>query len=166
MKVTKQEKIHAAHMLDLSYESKCCRLHGHEYVFELQVSGMTNKHGMVLDYADISATFDLVLDAWDHRFLCPLRYSTVQDDKVRVEYPHRTLDLPRDDVALLQVSESTAENIAKEFLLNCATHIPDAANYRFAALVKETHTTSVRFPEIGFADGERLLEFSEDYEEL
>jgi len=65
MTIYKEKKICCAHQLNLPYESKCNRLHGHNYRIEiwLQHSGNAlNKNGMILDFADISS----FIDSFDH----------------------------------------------------------------------------------------------------
>jgi 6-pyruvoyltetrahydropterin/6-carboxytetrahydropterin synthase len=43
-------EISSAHQLNLPYESKCNKLHGHNFKIEVWVTGILNQHGMVLDF--------------------------------------------------------------------------------------------------------------------
>jgi 6-pyruvoyltetrahydropterin/6-carboxytetrahydropterin synthase len=42
--------ISSAHKLSLKYESKCNRVHGHNYKIETWVTGKLNEEGMVIDF--------------------------------------------------------------------------------------------------------------------
>jgi len=54
-----------AHKLNLSYESKCCRLHGHCWKVEVEVEGRILEDGMVMDFSRIK---DLKKEL-DHRYI-------------------------------------------------------------------------------------------------
>ena len=65
--VTKRLEISAAHRLDLSYESKCTSMHGHNWIITVHCRAEElNADGMVVDFTDIKRT---VLGALDHRCL-------------------------------------------------------------------------------------------------
>jgi len=61
----------AAHRLPNVPEGhKCRRLHGHSYRVEVHVGGEVDlASGMVIDFADIKAAFQPVLDRLDHYYL-------------------------------------------------------------------------------------------------
>lgn len=61
----------AAHRLPhLPDTHKCHRLHGHSFKVELAVAGPCDPHrGWLMDYADIAAAFQPLLDQLDHRYL-------------------------------------------------------------------------------------------------
>ena len=53
--VTKRMEIAAAHKLNLSYDSPCSRLHGHNWIITVEVcTKKLNKEGMVMDFTHIS----------------------------------------------------------------------------------------------------------------
>lgn len=63
--VRKSFEISAAHMLSLSYESKCSNLHGHNWNITVACrSEKLNKDGMVYDFKHIK---DLISDTLDHQ---------------------------------------------------------------------------------------------------
>lgn len=65
--VTKKLEVHAAHKLDLPYQSKCNGLHGHTYKLEITLcSDSLDPHGMVMDFNFIKRTIDNELD---HKYL-------------------------------------------------------------------------------------------------
>lgn len=64
--ITKTLEISAAHHLELDYESKCCRLHGHNWKIKVFCRAKELDHnGMVCDFTHIKATVNQL----DHRNL-------------------------------------------------------------------------------------------------
>lgn len=64
-RVTKCFEISAAHCLELSYESACARLHGHNWQVEITCEAETlDENGMVCDFAMLKR---VVVDAFDHK---------------------------------------------------------------------------------------------------
>lgn len=65
--VKKTLEISAAHRLELSYESKCSNLHGHNWIVVVECcSKELDENGMVVDFSHIKQT---ILDALDHKVL-------------------------------------------------------------------------------------------------
>lgn len=65
--VRKKFEISAAHSLRLSYESKCCSIHGHNWIITVECkSKKLNADGMVTDFTHIK---ELVTDRLDHAVL-------------------------------------------------------------------------------------------------
>jgi len=68
--VTKDFHFEAAHSLPhLGPDHKCARLHGHSYVFRVECSGQTDSRGFVIDYAEISAAVNPLVEILDHHNL-------------------------------------------------------------------------------------------------
>ena len=62
--VKKRFEISAAHRLDLSYESKCTNVHGHNWIITVECKAKElNKDGMVTDFTHIK---QLVMERLDH----------------------------------------------------------------------------------------------------
>jgi 6-pyruvoyltetrahydropterin/6-carboxytetrahydropterin synthase len=61
----------AAHLLpNVSEGHKCGRLHGHSYRIEVHVAGEVGETtGMVIDFADLSAAVQPLVERLDHRYL-------------------------------------------------------------------------------------------------
>ena len=67
--LTVQRSFSAAHQLR-DYDGPCARLHGHNYRVEISVAGPRPlQSGMLLDFGELKAICDRVLDALDHRCL-------------------------------------------------------------------------------------------------
>src|SRR3990167_10539328 len=127
MLITKRFEFSYAHILP-NHGGKCKRLHGHNAVLEVTVSGEPHgaetyegvrtprsDEGMVIDFGDLkSVVKEAVVDKWDHRFLAcgdewPYNVS------VRPSYESRV-----DEFVLVSV-RTTAENLAKlafELIIN------------------------------------------------
>lgn len=89
--ITKTFEISAMHSLDLPYESKCSRNHGHNYLVTVYcASEDLNSKGMVVDFAVIE---EKILDALDHRNLNDvegLGFIYTPGDGSCIKYPKNT----------------------------------------------------------------------------
>jgi 6-pyruvoyltetrahydropterin/6-carboxytetrahydropterin synthase len=63
-----QGRFSAAHNLT-GYQGDCERLHGHNWVVEVAVTGRRGENGMVVDFRVLKETLSRVLAALDHRYL-------------------------------------------------------------------------------------------------
>jgi len=67
--LTVQPSFAAAHQLR-GYEGKCENLHGHNWKLDVVLTAAETDHlGMVVDFNDVKATLDAILEKLDHRFL-------------------------------------------------------------------------------------------------
>lgn len=65
--VSKRIEVAGAHRLNLTYESKCSNLHGHNWIITVHCKSATlNTNGMVVDFAHIKR---IVVDRFDHQCL-------------------------------------------------------------------------------------------------
>ncbi len=65
--VTKRMEVSAGHKLCLAYDSPCSRLHGHNWIVEVEVSSeRLNSEGMVLDFTVIKKE---IKSRIDHQYL-------------------------------------------------------------------------------------------------
>lgn len=65
--VKKRFEISAAHKLDLSYESKCTKIHGHNWIITVECrSKELNSEGMVTDFTHIKQR---VMEKLDHAMI-------------------------------------------------------------------------------------------------
>lgn len=71
MDIYKEFTIEAAHLLpNLPDGHKCKRLHGHSFRIEVHINGeIDNNLGWVMDFSDISRSFQPVFDVLDHHYL-------------------------------------------------------------------------------------------------
>lgn len=65
--IKKKFEVSAAHRLDLSYESKCTKLHGHNWVITVECRARElNENGMVTDFSHVKET---VMARLDHQII-------------------------------------------------------------------------------------------------
>lgn len=103
--ITSTFSLESAHMLPF-HEGKCARLHGHQYKFEVTVTGPIQTEGrvtgMVMDFSDIEEVVNReVVSQWDHQYLNDI-----------VEFP------------------TTAENLAAEIFRRVSKDLPGVTRVR------------------------------------
>lgn len=65
--IKKKLEISAAHRLTLDYESKCCGMHGHNWIITVYCkSAELDANGMVTDFSNVKHT---IMDRLDHKVL-------------------------------------------------------------------------------------------------
>jgi 6-pyruvoyltetrahydropterin/6-carboxytetrahydropterin synthase len=71
MEIFKAFKFDAAHRLpNVGRGHKCSQLHGHSFSVEIHIQGSVNPHsGWVMDFADIAAACQPIIDQLDHKYL-------------------------------------------------------------------------------------------------
>jgi 6-pyruvoyltetrahydropterin/6-carboxytetrahydropterin synthase len=71
MEIFKEFSFEAAHRLpNLPKDHKCARLHGHSFKVVLHVEGSVDgTTGWVMDFADISGSFQPIWERLDHNYL-------------------------------------------------------------------------------------------------
>ena len=141
MLITKRFEFSYAHILP-NHSGKCKRLHGHNGVLEVTVSGEPHgdetyegvrpprsDEGMVIDFGDLKQIVkDVVVDQWDHRFLAKgdewpaIIGSLMQEVKQFVDemlsprmkgWLGPLLDIDLSDQIVRVGVRTTAENLAK-----------------------------------------------------
>lgn len=120
-----------AHQLHLPYESKCNRLHGHNYVVRVKVAASElDNNGMVVDFTKVKA----VIKKYDHSFLGTFPGSVGTPDDLLEKYigkqwPH--------------IEPSTAENFARILFEEIREELMDTPACVKEVRVSETPSTEV-----------------------
>ena len=71
--VTKQYRTETGHRL-MNYKGKCAHLHGHSYLWEVTVqSPRLDERGMVIDFKELKAVMEKILEPLDHAMLINLK---------------------------------------------------------------------------------------------
>lgn len=142
MKVAKEFRWEGAHRLPW-HEGGCAHLHGHSYRLVVEVEGLPDARGMLIDFKHLKRLVQPLVDAWDHATLvadadAPLR---------------RALDALGSRYYVLPY-DSTSENLARFVAEHLATE--GAAVLRAHGI---THLR-VRVQETAtcYAEAERALE--------
>ncbi|MFD2053347.1 6-carboxytetrahydropterin synthase QueD [Mesorhizobium calcicola] len=70
-RITKEFHFSASHQLtSLAPDHQCARLHGHNYIVEVELSAKElNEHGFVRDYHDLASLKRYIDQSFDHRHL-------------------------------------------------------------------------------------------------
>lgn len=70
-RISKQFNFSASHqLLNLPDDHPCARMHGHNYVVEIELQAKTlNQYGFVRDYNDLDALKQFIDETLDHRHL-------------------------------------------------------------------------------------------------
>ncbi|NJE53695.1 6-carboxytetrahydropterin synthase [Thermococcus sp. 21S9] len=102
----------SSHFLALPYDSKCLRIHGHTYNVDVEIWGELNENGMIFDFNHLSN----LIKRLDHRILVSEDWVLEREDsRVVVEKNGKRLELPEDEVVILDKPNVTAEYIAEWF---------------------------------------------------
>lgn len=68
--ISKDFAFSASHQLEgLPEDHQCSRLHGHNYIFRVTITGEVVEPGFVVDYAELSPIKDWIDGTLDHRHL-------------------------------------------------------------------------------------------------
>ncbi len=96
--ISKQFAFSASHRLEgLPDEHPCSRLHGHNYIVELSLTGTLDEVGFVVDYRDLAPFKDYIDDELDHRHLNDRLPGNPTAERMALELAHwatQHLNLP------------------------------------------------------------------------
>jgi 6-pyruvoyltetrahydropterin/6-carboxytetrahydropterin synthase len=112
-------------------------LHGHNYQVSVGMEGDLDRAGVVLDFISFKPLVKRVCDALDHRTLIQTESSTIKVRKkakeVEIVYKDQRLLLPRGDVILLPIANTStellAEYIAKQIKRKVRQNFPATIRY-------------------------------------
>jgi 6-pyruvoyltetrahydropterin/6-carboxytetrahydropterin synthase len=117
-------------------------LHGHNYQVAVAMEGDLDRAGVVLDFITFKPVVKKICDALDHRTLIQTNSSTIKVRKnpreVEILYKKQTLLLPRGDVILLPIvntsTELLAEYIARQIKRKVQQNFPAKIRYMEVAV--------------------------------
>jgi len=89
------------------HKGGCANIHGHSYRLLVEISGICDEHGMLVDYADVKRIVRPVLAPLDHAFMCEREDTLLKEFLESNGFRVFIVDFP-----------TTAENIAR---LLCTT---------------------------------------------
>lgn len=109
-------KFSSAHFL-IFPDGSAERLHGHNYRVYVEIDAALDKHGLVLDFKQVKPVVRELCDELDEHWLVPgqhheLRVNERDDGVVEVRYRERYYAAPKEDVIVLPVNNTSAENFA------------------------------------------------------
>ena len=98
---------------------KCGRLHGHNYFLKVKVSGELDEQHMVLDYGVLKEELKKLTKPLDHKVLIPSKAEglLIEDnqDSIEINSCDKRYIFPKEDVLLIPIPATTAEELAKYF---------------------------------------------------
>jgi len=136
----------AAHFL-IFPDGSAERLHGHNYRVYVKVQGRLTRHGLVIDFMRIKPVVREMVAELDEHWLVPgdhpgLSCKAGPDGGIEIRYGERVYIVPRDDVLVLPINNTSAENLAgwfgREFRSRLESRFPDLELYRLSIAVEET----------------------------
>jgi dihydroneopterin triphosphate aldolase (PTPS-III) / 6-pyruvoyltetrahydropterin synthase len=108
-------KFSAAHFI--AYHGFREPLHGHNYQVGIRIRGDLTSSGYVLDFGLVKKLTKEIVDRLDERTLIPARSDCLRIEssggQVRVLYEEDEFVFPRQDVCLLPIVHSSAEELAR-----------------------------------------------------
>lgn len=113
-------KFSAAHFL-IFPDGSAERLHGHNYKVFVDLQTDLDPHGLVVNFKEIKPLVRGLCDELDERVLIPGRHPVLtvgpaaDDGNVEIRYRERRYSIPRDEVLVLPIGNSSAENLAGWF---------------------------------------------------
>jgi 6-pyruvoyltetrahydropterin/6-carboxytetrahydropterin synthase len=139
-------KFSAAHFL-IFPDGTAERLHGHNYKVYVRVESALDEHGLVVNFKDIKPVIRELCDELDEHLLIPGRHPVLSceardDGLTEIRYRDRYYLIPTEEVVVLPVSNSSAENlagwIAEELLQRLRSRFPERGNMAIEVAVEET----------------------------
>ncbi len=113
---------------------KCSRLHGHSYIVRLRLEGDNGQDGMIMDFVVLKKALRSMIDEMDHRTLLPAgsREVSIREEGGSVEVVNgcKRYVFPKEDVALLDVPTTTAEEMCRMMAKRLVRDIDFPSNVR------------------------------------
>ena len=95
---------------------KCGYLHGHSYGVHIELEGDLEKDDLLLDFSVIKGHIREFISLLDHRVIIPNRNKEIEinthGQSVEITVGSKRYVFPREDVALLEITSSSAEMLA------------------------------------------------------
>jgi 6-pyruvoyltetrahydropterin/6-carboxytetrahydropterin synthase len=130
-RISKSFRWEMAHRLPF-HEGGCRNIHGHSYSMTVELAGVPNTNGMVMDYFDLVSIVEPFIKEIDHSFLCDRSDTIVKEFLLNSGFKAVFVDFP-----------TTAENIAGWFFERLSVEFMPLKNIReLRIIVSETERTT------------------------
>ncbi len=139
-------KFSAAHFL-IFPDGSAERLHGHNYRVFCELDGSLSEHGLVMDFKVVKPVVRELVDRLDEHFLLPAEHPGIQwgerdDGVLELRYKDAYYAMPREDVVVLPINNSSSENLAswlgRELRRELEQRFPDVTIRGVRLAVEET----------------------------
>ena len=123
------------------------RLHGHNYRVYVEVEAQLSRFGLVIDFQHIKPIVRALCDELDEHWVIPgdhveLVHETLEDGTVEIRYRDRLYRAPKEDVLVLPINNTSAENFAafigRELKRRLEKEFADLSLHRLRVAVEET----------------------------
>ena len=122
----------------IPHHDKCSRLHGHSYILRLRLEGDIGENGMVMDFVALKKQLKAFVDEFDHKTILPGNSPdvklTISDDSVEAISCGKRYVFPLMDVVVIDVSNTTAEEMTKLMVNRMVSEVEFPSNVRSVAV--------------------------------
>ena len=139
-------KFSAAHFLVFP-DGTAERLHGHNYKVYAEIESGLDAFGLVLNFKDVKPLIRALVDELDERLLIPGKHPVLTcvaqgDGSTEIRYRERRYVVPTDEVIVLPINNTSAENLAtfvgRELKRRIVAKHPHVVVRRLRIAVEET----------------------------
>jgi 6-pyruvoyltetrahydropterin/6-carboxytetrahydropterin synthase len=139
-------KFSSAHFL-IFPDGTAERLHGHNYKVFVEAHTALDAHGLVVNFKEIKPLVRALCEQLDEHLLIPgqhpvLRATKQPDGQMEIRYRERWYMIPADEVIVLPISNTSAENLAtwfgRELQTRCRERWPALQFHKLVVGVEET----------------------------
>jgi len=101
----------------ISYEnSKCERIHGHNYRAKIEIEGKLDENHYVFDFIALKHRTKEITDLLDHRMMLARNNAVIEvreeGNRVCVKHKEKEWIFPAEDCVILPIANTTAEQLA------------------------------------------------------
>ncbi len=139
-------KFSAAHFL-IFPDGSAERLHGHNYRVFAEIDAALTDCGLVIDFSQVKPIIREMVDELDEHWLVPgehaeLKAQRTESGLVEVRYRERYYAAPAEDIIVLPINNTSAENFAtylgRDLIHRLRVRFPDVRVDRLRFAVEET----------------------------
>jgi len=138
-------KFSVAHFL-IFPDGSAERLHGHNYRVYCEVAARLSRYGLVIDFQHIKPVVREICEELDEHWIVPGEHAELVHESVEggveVRYRDRVYRAPAEDVLVLPINNTSAENFAtyvgRELLHRLGSRFDDLVVERLRVAVEET----------------------------
>lgn len=131
----------------ITFRDQCERLHGHNYRVRVELEGAIDENAYVLDFVTLKRIMRGLVNELDHRMLLPLHNPKVgvrrEGDEIHVAFPdgRKRYVFPADDVVLLDITNTTAEMLARHLTHRLADELRAIGSTNITAITMQVEET-------------------------
>ena len=128
MTVAKRFRWEAAHRLPW-HDGPCDNLHGHSYRMTVELEGIPDERGMLIDFQDVKRVLAPLVDAWDHAILVAETDDELRRIVAQTDWKHALLPF---DTTAENLSTYVADHLCEEAADLLVAHGVTAVRVRLA----------------------------------